>query len=308
MTTTDTTTAAPGIRRSVVAAARDAVALVQDGMTVAIGGFINAAHPMTLVRELIRQRRRDLAIVGAASAGLEIDVLIASGCARKVITPYVGAEGLGAIGPMFRAMAQRGELEVIELDEAMYYAGLRAAAQCLPFNPWRAGVGTSYPVVNPSLVQFTDPIRGETLLAVPALDIDVALLHASISDKFGNVQHSGTGFGDRAIAAAADTVVVSVERLVSTEQIRQNPAATSVAGANHIVVAPYGAHPFGSDGHYAPDVVHIRNYVEAATQFLKTGRRDSVDEYLDRFVYGTTDDVEYLERIGLRQLLSLGEY
>jgi len=308
MTTTDTSSAAAGVRRSVVTDARDAVELVKDGMTVAIGGFINASHPMTLVRELIRQQRRDLAIVGAASAGLEMDILIASGCARKVITPYVGAEGLGAIGPMFRAMAQRGELEAVELDEAMYYAGLRAAAQCLPFNPWRAGLGTSYPVVNPSLVEFNDPIRGETLLAVPAINIDVALLHAAISDKFGNVQHNGTGFGDRAIAAAADTVVVSVERLVSTEQIRQNPAATSVAGADHVVVAPYGAHPFGSDGHYGPDIAHIRGYVEAATTFLKTGRRDSVDEYLDRFVYGATDDVDYLERIGLRQLLALGEY
>jgi len=74
----------------------------------------------------------------------------------------------------------------------MYYAGLRAAAQCLPFNPWRAGVGTSYPVVNASLVSSpTD--SGEPCSPVPAIEIDVALLHASISDKFGNVQHSAYG-------------------------------------------------------------------------------------------------------------------
>ncbi len=295
-------------RRGVVVGAAEAVAVIEDGMTVAVGGFINAAHPMTLVRQLIRSGRRDLTLVGAASAGLDVDLLIASGCVRRVVAPYVGAEGLSSIGPAFRAAAQAGALEVFELDEAMYYAGLRAAAQCLPFNPWRAGLGTSYPEVNRELVEFDDPIDGQRLLAIPAINIDVALLHASISDAFGNVQHNGTGYGDRAIAAASDHVVVSVERLVSTEEIKRRPEATSVAGADAVVRAPFGAHPFGSDGYYRPDEAHLNEYLTAAAMLLKGGNREEIDEYLAQFVHGLHDDVDYLERVGLRRLRDLSEF
>jgi glutaconate CoA-transferase subunit A len=277
-------------------------------MTIAIGGFINAAHPMALVRQIMRRGLRDLTVVGAASSGLDVDLLIAGGCVRKVIAPYVGAEGLAPIGPAFRFAAQEGSLEVWELDEAHYYAGLRASAQRLPFNPWKAGVGTSYPEINPDLKEFRDPIGGELLLAIPAIEIDVALLHAAVSDRYGNVQHEGTGWGDRAIHAAADTTVVQVERLVSSEQIRSNPAATSIAGADRIVRAPFGAHPFASEGFYPPDERHIREYVAAAQELLRGGSRSPLDEYLGRYVLEPQDHVEYLERVGLRRLLDLSEY
>ena len=278
-------------------------------MTVSVGGFINAAHPMALVRQLVRRGLKDLTVVGAASSsGLDVDLLVASGCAAKVVAPYVGAEGLAPIGPAFRHAAQQGLIEVWELDEAHYYAGLRASAQRLPFNPWRAGVGTSYPSVNPDLKEFDDPIRGERLLAVPAIEIDIALIHAAVSDRYGNVQHHGTGYGDRAIHAAADVTLVQVEQLVSPERIRGNPAATSVAGADCVVRAPYGAHPFGSEGYYPPDREHLREYVDAAQELLRTGSRSSLDAYLARYVLEPHDHVEYLEQVGLRRLVELSEY
>lgn len=276
-------------------------------MTIAVGGFINTGHPMALVRQVVRNRVRDLTVVGAASAGLDVDLLVAAGCASRVIAPYVGAEGLAPIGPAFQAAAQAGAIEVWELDEAMYYAGLRAAAQGLPFNPWRAGVGTSYPEVNPDLVEFQDPVRGERLLAVPAIEIDVALLHAGRSDQFGNVQHNGTGYGDRALYAAADLTVVSVERLVSVEEIRRNPAATTVPGADAVVRAPFGAHPFSSDGHYPVDVPALQEYIDAARP-LRQGDRGPLERYLERYVYEPETHFDYLERVGLKQLLALSEY
>jgi len=300
----DTTTA----RRSVVIDETDAAADLRDGMTIAIGGFINAAHPMALVRQLVRSGVRDLTIVGAASSGLEVDMLIATGCVRTLVSPYVGAEGLAPIGPAFRRAAQAGELDLFELDEAHFYAGLRAAAQRLPFNPWRAGLGTSYPEVNPRLKTFRDPVGDQLLVAVPAIEIDVAFLHAAISDPYGNVQHEGTGFGDRAIHAASDRTVVQVEQIVSNERIRQNPAATSVPGADAIVRVPYGAHPFASHGYYPADREAITQYVTAATDWLKTGSRTQLDEYLDRHLREPRDHVEYLERVGLRQVLALSEY
>ena len=116
------------VRQSRIIDMEAALDHVRDGMTVGIGGFINSSHPMLAVRGLIRRGFRNLTVVGAASSGLEIDMLVASGCVKRVVAPYVGAEVLAPIGPAFRAAAERSLIEVFELDEAMYYAALRAAA------------------------------------------------------------------------------------------------------------------------------------------------------------------------------------
>lgn len=296
------------IRASRVIELDTALDHVRDGMTVAIGGFINSSHPMLVVRGLIRRRVKDLVLVGAASSGLEVDLLIAAGCVKKVVAPYVGAEALAPIAPAFRAAAERGMIEVYELDEAMYYAALRAAAQRVPFNPWRSGVGTSFPDINPAIKVFKDPCNGETLLAIPALNIDVAFLHASVSDAFGNVQYEGHGFGDRAIYSAADKTFVQVERIVSNEEIRRDPLRTAIPGADGIIRAAFGAHPYASPGHYTEDKEHIKEYVRAATAWGKEGAGALLTEYLDTYIFRPEGPIEYLETIGLRRLLSLNEY
>lgn len=281
---------------------------VQAGMTVAVGGFINSSHPMLAVRGLIRRGVKNLRLVGAASAGLEIDLLIAAGCVREVVTPYISGEALAPIGPAFRAAAQAGKIDVFELDEALYYAGLRAAAQRVPFNPWKAGLGTSFPQINPALREMQDPASGEWVIAVPAINIDVAFLHAACSDIYGNVQHVGHGYGDRAIYAAADRTFVQVEKIVSNEEIRKEPLKTSIPGADGVIRAPFGAHPYSSPGFYTEDAVHIGEYVKAATQWAKDGNFGPLQAYIDRYVMEPADHVAYLERIGLRRLFSLDEY
>lgn len=295
-------------RASVVTTIDEALTTVRSGMTVAIGGFINSCHPMLAVRGIIRRGLTDLTIIGGASAGLELDLLIAAGCVRKVIAPYVGGEMLAPIGPAFRAAAEAGRLDVFELDEAHYYCGLRAAAQQVPFYPSKAGVGTSLPEVNPALKLFQDPIGGETLVAVPAFRIDVAFLHAAHADCFGNIQPVGHGFGDRAIWAAADRCFVQVEKLIPNEEVRQQPIRTTIPRVDGVIRAPFGAHPFASPGYYLEDRAHIRLYVEAATAWAKTGDDAPLRAYLDRFVRGPEDHVAYLEAIGLRALLQLNEY
>ena len=286
----------------------EVLAKVTDDMTIAIGGFINSSHPMLVVRGLIKRGVKNLTVVGAASSGLETDLLIAAGCARKVVAPYVGGEALAPIGPAFRAAAEKGQLEVFELDEAMYYAALRAAAQRVPFNPWRSGVGTSFPEMNPAIKTFQDPINGETLLAIPAINIDIAFLHAAVSDPYGNVQYIGHGFGDRAIHAAADETYVQVEQIVSNEEIRRDPLRTAIPGADGVIRARFGAHPYSSPGHYIEDQEHIRNYVRAATAWAKSGDFSPLRAYLDEFVFQPADHAAYLERVGIRRLLALNEY
>lgn len=295
-------------RSSVVTDEVAAVSEIRDGMTVAVGGFATSSHPMALVRQLIRRGVKDLTVVGGATAGLEVDMLIGARCVRKVVTAYVGGEHFAPIAPCFRAAAERGEIEIFECDEGMFYQALRAAMQNLPFLPYRSGVGTSLPDVNPELRVFTDPVDGETLIAVPAIPVDVALIYADRSDPFGNAQHADTGFGDRAMWRAAARTVVQVERVVPNEEIRANPRATSIPGADAVVRAPFGSHPFAGPGSYVEDDEHLKEYVRAAGVWARDGDRGPLETYLDKYVRGPETHLDYLESIGIRRLVSLHEF
>ena len=279
----------------------EAAGRIEDGMTVAIG----SPTPMALVRQLIRRGLKDLTVV---DVGLSLDMLIAAGCVRKVVSYYAGG-GFGVpVAPAFRRAAQRGEIEVWECEEGILTSGLQAAAQGLPFLPWRGGVGTSLPEVNPDLRVFSDPIRGETLLAVPPIKPDVALLHAAVSDAYGNVQHvGGPGWIDLFMQRAADHTIVQVEKVVANEDIRKDPWATTIAGAEAIVRVPYGAHPFYSRGYYVQDNAHLKAYLDASTAAAK-GDPAALHAYFARYCRGPATHADYLEQIGIRRLLELHEY
>ena len=270
--------------------------------------MVSAGHPMAIIRQIIKKGVKNLIVVGAAASGLEVDLLIGGGAAKKVITSYLASETEAPIGPFFRAYAQEGKIDVWETDESTYYVALRAAAQMLPFLPSRAGVGTSFTEVNPDIKEFKDPIKGETLLAIPAIKPDIAFLHAAYADPFGNVQHIGTGFGDRAIYMAAEKTIVEVEKIVPNEDIRKNPALTSIPEADAIVRAPYGSHPFASPGFYLEDKKHLREYASAANFYLKDRDMSKFDAYLQKYIYEVDTHLDYLEKIGIKQLFSLCEY
>jgi glutaconate CoA-transferase subunit A len=294
-------------RRAVTADEAALEGWFRDGMTVALGGLATAGHAMVAVRHLVRRGVRDLTVVGSAVGGLDVDLLIGAGCVRRVICPYVGAEALASIGPFYRAAAERGEIEVWECDEGQYYTGLQAAAQMLPFLPCRGGVGTSLPEINPDLIPFRDPVRGEALLAVPAITPDVAILHAAQSDAYGNVQFVGTGYADRLLWRAAERTLVQVERIVSNEEIRRAPERTALL-AHGVLRAPWGAHPFSSPGFYLEDRAHIAELVAAGRAWARQRDRGPLEAYLARYVHGAPTHLDYLEAVGLRRLLSLDEW
>ncbi|HEV8718003.1 MAG TPA: CoA-transferase, partial [Candidatus Binatia bacterium] len=255
----------------------EAAGWVQDGMTIAVG----SPAPMALLRQVIRRGVKDLTVI---DSGLSLDLLIAAGCVRKVISYYAGG-GFGVpVAPSFRQAVERGEIEVWECEEGILTTGLQAAAQSLPFLPWRGGVGTSLPEVNPDLKVFPDPLTGATLLAVPPLKPDLTLLHAAAADAYGNVQHlGGPGWIDLFLHRAADRTVVQVERVIANEEVRANPWATTIAGADAIVRAPYGAHPFYSRGYYVQDNDHLRMYVEAATVAAQENQPEALAYYLTHY-------------------------
>ncbi|TDC58555.1 CoA transferase subunit A [Actinomadura sp. KC345] len=290
-------------RERVVADMATAARCVESGMTIGVGGLGTSSHPMALLHQVIRQGARDLTVVAGPMAGLDVDLLIAAGCVREVVCSYVGAERLASIGPAYRRAVEHGDVAVREVDEGIWVQGLRAAAQLVPFQAWRGGVGTALPDRNPDLRPIEDPFGGPALLAVRALPLDVAILHAATADAYGNVQPIGTGFADRLQSQAADLTVVQVERIESNEGIRRAPWLTTIPDADMVVHAPGGAHPYASPGYFVEDEDFLHDYVAAA----KSGGA-TLAEWLDRYVYGCADHHDYLDLIGLRRLFGLGEH
>src|SRR5712691_7737788 len=269
----------------------DGSSWIADGMTIAIG----QPTPMALVRQIIRRGIKNLTIV---DAGFSLDLLVAAGCAHKVMSYYAGGGFGNPVMPAFRRAVERGEIEVWECEEGILCAGLQAAAQMLPFMPWRGGVGTSLPEVNPDLKLFRDPIRGEQLIAVPPIKPDLTLLHAAAADAYGNVRHlGGPGWLDLFQYRAADRTIVQVEQVIANEEIRADPWATTIAAAEAIVRAPFGAHPFYSRGFYVTDGAHLRAYLQASEKAAAGGDRVALDEYLDRYCRRPDGLAAYLEEI-----------
>lgn len=280
----------------------EAAAWVRDGMTVAFG----EPAPMAMIRQLVRREVRDLTVV---AAGLSLDLLIAAGCVRKVVSYYAGG-GFGVpVAPSFRRAAEAGKIEIWECEEGILTAALQAGAQGLPFLPWRGGVGTSLPDVNPDLRVIEDPFEGQPLLAVPPIRPDVAIVHAAVSDAYGNVQHhGGPGWIDLFLCRAARRTIVQVEKVISNEAVRANPWATTLAGADAVVRLPYGAHPFYSRGYYVQDSAFLKRYVEAATAAAQQDEPAALEGFLDTYCREPARHGEYLERVGVQTLLDLHEY
>ncbi|HTQ89189.1 MAG TPA: CoA-transferase, partial [Streptosporangiaceae bacterium] len=165
------------------------VAELRDGMTIGIGGWGSRRKPMALVRAILRAPLKDLTIV--SYAGPDVGLLVASGQARRVVTGFASLDSI-PLEPNFRRARQAGTVELTELDEGMLHWGLLAAAHRLPFLPIRAGLGSGVLEVNPELRTVRSPYSDEEeLVAMPALRLDVALVHMNRADARGNGQYLG---------------------------------------------------------------------------------------------------------------------
>lgn len=293
-------------RKTVIVDETSALDTITDGMTIALGGFITTQHATGLIRGIARRKVKNLTVIGSVSSSLEVDLLISCGCVERLITAYVGAESTAPMGPFFKKSAEEETIQVWECDEIIVMAMLQATMAGIPFYPVRGGLGTDLPELNPDLVPFKDPIKGENLLAVPAMKIDVALTHASIGDCYGNVQYDGNPYADEMIHRASARTITSVEKMVPPEFIRRDPFKT-VYTADMVVRMPFGSHPFSCQGAYVEDTAHLDEYVAAAYMATR-GNEEGWKKYRSRFIDGPEDHMAYLEQVGVRSLLSLHEY
>lgn len=291
-------------RKSKVVSAREAISrYVPDRCReLAVGGMHMHNNPMALVRELVRQGKRVARLVTSPSAGINADLLLGAGLVEEILTSYVGFEHLG-LAPNFRRAVEGATVRLLECDEPLLVHALHAGAGGLPFVPLPPGLELSdIPRVNPAYYkETTDPYTGRTVLTVPPVTPEVALIHCQEADEYGNAVFRGSVFTDRQMAFAAETVIVQAERIVPAGEIAASPGQAVIPGflVRAVVVEPYGCHPTSSHGYYDFDEAHLRDYLKGARDAEGFGR------YLGSYVTGVADEREYREMVGADRLASL---
>ncbi len=240
---------------------------LRDGMTLGVGGWGSRRKPMALVREILRSPVRGLTVV--SYGGPDVGLLCAAGKIARLVTGFVSLDTI-PLEPHYRAARQSGAIEVREYDEGMLQWGLRAAALRLPFLPTRAGLGSDVMRLNPELRTVRSPYEdGEELVAVPALELDLAIVHANRADARGNAQLLGPDpYFDDLFLGAAKRRVLSCERVVETgDLLKAGPVQTLAIHrglVDLVIETPGGAHFTECPPDYARDEAFQREYAAAA--------------------------------------------
>jgi 3-oxoacid CoA-transferase subunit A/glutaconate CoA-transferase subunit A len=274
---------------------------VPDGSLLAVGGFGHIRVPMALIYELVRQRRRDLTVLGKTAVH-DIDILIGGGCVSRVEVAYAFAHELRGLSPCGRRAVESGRVKVTgEISNAGFQWRFLAAAMGVPFMPVRSMLGTDT-LKHSSAKVIDDPWSGKPVGLVPACYPDVALFHVHRCDRFGNAQIDGIMIEDFELARAARRLIVTAEEIVDHEEIQQRPWDTAIPFylVDAVVEVPFGAHPTEMPLTYTFDEAHIAAWLEVS----KTD--EGVKDYFDEYVFGVPDFEAYLEKIGgLRTLTRL---
>ena len=269
---------------------KDVVDQLSDGMIIGIGGWGARRKPMSLIREICQSDLKDLTVV--SYGGPDVGLLCAHKKIKKLIFGFVSLDMI-PLEAHFRLARQNNEIDVMELDEGMVQWGLRAAAMNLPFLPTRVGLGTDVLTSNSELKLIKSPYAdAEELVAMPALNLDVALLHVNKSDEKGNTQIIGPDpFFDELFARAAKKTFISSEEVVSTSELGGKDGAifnrferSLVTGVLH---SPCGAHPTSCAPNYGFDLNHLKEYSDAAKSF---------DDYRSKYLNKTHE--EYVDTVG----------
>jgi glutaconate CoA-transferase subunit A len=261
---------------------------LRSGMTIGIGGWGSRRKPMAAVRAILRSDLTDLTVV--SYGGPDVGLLCSAGKVAKVVFGFVTLDSIPT-DPHFKVARQTGAIESMEIDEGMFYLGLLAASQRLPFLPTRSGLGSDVMRVNPSLRTVVSPYDdGEELVAMPALHLDASIVHVNRADRKGSGQILGPDpFFDELFLGAADRRFVTAERIVDTDQFAsEGPLQTLCISrllTDGVVETPGGAHFTACVPDYSRDEAFQKEYVVAA------GDPDAWSAFARRFL--EVDEADY---------------
>jgi acyl CoA:acetate/3-ketoacid CoA transferase alpha subunit len=247
-----------------------------------------------VIRAILRSPVKDLTVV--SWGGPDVGLLCAAGKVKKLVYAFVSLDTI-PLEPHFRLARQSGKVEAMELDEGMFYWGLYAAGLRLPFMPNRAGIGSDVMRVNPSLKTVRSPYEdGEELVAVPALNLDLAVVHMNRADERGNGQFLGPDpYFDELFLMAAKRRFMTCERIVRTEDFaREGTFHTLKINrmlVDGVVEAPNGAHFTSCTPDYPRDEVFLARYAASAAS------PEAWAEFRKAFLEG--DESEYQRRVAV---------
>ncbi len=272
---------------------------VPDGASVCMGTALEALIPFAAGHELIRQRRRDLSLIGPISDIL-FDQMIGAGCVRRIVAAWVGNVSAG-LGYNYRRAVEHGIPHPIAVEDHSNLSmavGLQAAAMGAPYIPTRSLLGTGLVESNPTFRQASDPFSGDAVVLIPALRPDVAILHVQRADAEGHAHCWGTLGVTRQAALAAARVIIVAEEIWPRERILSDPglvlAPTLKVAA--VVHEPWGAYPSPVQGCYGRGHDFYHRYHE------DTRTVDGTRAWLDRWVYGVPDWKGFLATLGAAAL------
>jgi glutaconate CoA-transferase, subunit A len=275
----------------------EASRLIEDGWTVGVGGAIDVGHPFALVREIIAAGPRHLEIV-AGFGGLDIDMIAASGCARAIIAAFIGSEIIPARIPGVQRALELGLIDVMQIDEGILLAAMRASAQQVPFTTWTGGMGTSA-TDNRLCTEELDSKTGQHFIRVEPLYLDACLVWAEAADEQGNLLLWGPDFGDPAMLAASRLRIAQVDRIVSTREIARHPDRVLPWSADVVTPTKSGTFPFGGAA-LDPDARWLGRYAAHMRQYAPVSDPDELRSAVwqvlqipgefDKFQRSTTTD------------------
>jgi glutaconate CoA-transferase, subunit A len=289
---------------------------VKDGCQIALGGFTVVRNPMAVAYEIVRQRIRDIHLV-CHSHGQALDVLIGAGSVKRVELAYGGNGRYAPTCIRFKKAVQRGQIQFE--DYSNYQMSLRflAGALGIPFISTKSGLGsdllsregfpqgirTERKVARKKVAVIQNPFAEEEdkVVLLPALNPDVALVHAQYVGDDGTVRIKGLTFADIEQAKSADVVIVTCEEIVPRSFIRLDPDQNSLPPffIDAIVKVPYGAHPTGVYAFYDYDPKHLNLYKKVAND------DSAFKDYLEEWVYGVTSQDGYLDKVGREMLFRI---
>jgi glutaconate CoA-transferase, subunit A len=283
----------PLITMSKIRSMRDAVAeFVPDGSSVAMGLQMEQMIPFAAGHEIIRQKKRNLTLIGPISDIL-FDQLIGAGCAEQVIAAWIGNVMMGS-AYNFRRVIEEGGVKVFNMTNFAIALALQAGAMGVPFLPTKTALGSDTAKGNHFFYQIFSPFAPkESLGAVRALNPDVTIVHVQRADAEGNA-HCWGNFGVMIEGVrAAKRVIVVAEEIVASEVIASDPNRTVIPGflVNAVVECPYGAHPSPVKGYYNRDNAFFREYHE------ETKTKEASNAWLDSWVYNVSDRARYLDQL-----------
>ncbi len=278
---------------------KEAVAAnIKDGINLGIGGFVNTRVPIAIIHEIIRHGAKDLTLsfqsnsicceLLAGAMILNPDHL----SIKRIELAWYGYEVIG-IAPLLRYLTNSG---MVELDDYTNYgmsARFKAAAYGIPFIPTRDHGGSDMELTNRgTMIQC--PFSGENIYLVPACHPDVGIVHVQAADMYGNARIFGALCTCPEIAQAATHTIMTTEQIIANESIRNYPNLTEIAYpvVDAVVEQPFGTTPGACYGYYWFDMPHFFEFRSICDEFRKTGNKDKLQLYYDKYIFGcdTFDD------------------